>query len=594
MKPSAKRILVVGSGGREHAMALALAQDRDLAIFCAPGNPGIATLATVWNIPLDDVTALVDAAVRHQIDLVIPGPEAALVSGLADALATVGIACCGPSQAAAQLEASKVFMRELTTPLGIPGPKYQVARSEPELARAVEQFLDVPVVKADGLAAGKGVFLPNSKEECLQIGRELLAGKLGPAGQQILLEERLCGKEVSLFFACHGTQVVALPHARDHKRLCDEDQGPNTGGMGAISPNPDITAELVHRIEQEFVLPVLRTLTHRQTPFVGFLFVGVMLTAEGPRLLEFNVRFGDPEAEVILPRLSPGEFLRLCEATTQGRLPHFALSVLPHATCAVVVTARGYPSGPELGHVISVDAERLHASGATLLHNGTRQVTDTLRSAGGRVLTLLGKGDSPEVARQIAYEGICAIHFAGMHYRTDIGKTPCPLVSVIMGSPSDEAVMSAAVEVLRELDISHEVRIVSAHRTPEWMFAFAKQAESRGLSVIIAGAGGAAHLPGMVASLTTVPVLGVPIPATAMQGMDALLSIVQMPRGVPVGTLAIGKPGAANAALLAAEILAIARPQLRDRLHRFRTSQRDRVLLHGQNQPSDEAKETLR
>lgn len=575
-----QRILVVGSGGREHAMTRALSQSEDAILFCAPGNPGTATLATNLDVSIGDRSALVAASLHHGIDLVIPGPEGVLAEGLADALAQVGVACCGPSQAAAQLEASKVFMRELTAPLRIPSPQFEVVTSDAALLSAVDRFAEVPVVKADGLAAGKGVFLPSGRAECIEVGRALLAGMLGDAGRRILIEERLSGEEVSLFFACHGESCVALPHARDYKRLGDSDRGPNTGGMGAISPNPVVSSELVLQVERDFVKPVLRALCLRGTPFAGFLFVGLMLTAQGPRLLEFNVRLGDPEAQAILPRLSQGEFLRLCHAMVKGPLDGFVLSTLPVATCAVVVAACGYPQAVRTGDAIVIDEEALVRSGATLLHAGTRQHNGVLQTAAGRVLTVVGQGRSTEEARRAAYAGVTSVQFSGMQYRRDIGKSAdsAPWVSLIMGSESDRAVMSAAIELLCELQIPHEVRIVSAHRTPDWMFSYAKQAESRGLEVIIAGAGGAAHLPGMVASLTTVPVLGVPIPATVLQGMDALLSIVQMPKGVPVGTLAIGAPGAANAALLAAEICAISRPALRELLHRFRDTQRDRIM----------------
>lgn len=580
MNTPKRRVLVIGSGGREHAMIVALAQSEDVTLFCAPGNPGTASLATNLDASATDVAALAAMAKAHAIDLVIPGPEATLSLGIADELARVAIPCVGPSQAAARLESSKVFMRELTAPLRIPAPQCVVVRSVSELSAALGRFASPPVVKADGLAAGKGVFLPDGFDECRQVAAALLEGKLGEAGRQILIEERLCGVEVSLFFACHHETAVALPHARDHKRLGDSDEGPNTGGMGAVSPNPAIDADGVDKVQREFVLPVLRALCQKGCPFVGFLFVGLMMTADGPKLLECNVRLGDPEAQAILPRLGKGEFLRLCEAMVRGQLEHFVLNQLPDATCAVVLAASGYPEVARAGDEITIVADALQKSGASLVYGGTQKQNGVLTTAGGRVLTVVGQGKTPCLARRAAYAGVSAVRFSGMQYRRDIGgrETENPWVSVIMGSTSDHSVMSEATALLRELEIPHEVRVVSAHRTPEWMFQFAKEAESRGLEVIIAAAGGAAHLPGMVASLTTVPVLGVPIAATALQGMDALLSIVQMPRGVPVGTLAIGAPGAANAAFLAAEICALSRPSLRDRLHRVRNSQRDRVL----------------
>jgi len=403
-------------------MVRALRTSPFVELFCAPGNPGTAELATNLAIPSNDVGALVAAASAHQIDVVIPGPESVLVRGIADALQRRGIACCGPTQAASQLEASKVFMRQLTTSLQVPAPRSVLITERAQLASVLATWEGVPVIKADGLAGGKGVFLPDHKVECLQVAESLLGGLLGEAGRRILLEERLYGEEASLFFACHGSCCIALPHARDHKQLHEENRGPNTGGMGAVSPHPSLSPGTVAQVKQLMVLPTLRALEARGTPFVGLLFVGVMLTAQGPRLLEFNVRLGDPEAEAILPRLADGEFLRLCTATANDQLAEFSLASLERSTCAVVLASAGYPQCPQVGDPITIDERALAQSGAWLLHNGTCRIGGSLQTTGGRVLTVVAAADSLSQAITQSYRGAAAIHFPGMQLRQDIGR----------------------------------------------------------------------------------------------------------------------------------------------------------------------------
>lgn len=292
-------------------MARALASGPGVEILTAPGNPGTAALGTNLDLPADDVPALVATARDHRVELVVPGPEGPLVAGLADALVAAGIRCAGPGRAAARLEASKAFTRQVAAEAGVRSPVHRLVSDPAEIEAALAGFADPPVVKADGLAAGKGVMLPDDFDECRRLGRELLGGGLGEAGRRIVLEERLFGIEASLFYACRGTAFVALPHARDHKRLLEGDQGPNTGGMGAVSPNPAVGTDLERQVADEIIRPVLRVMVDRGTPFHGFLFAGLMLTTSGPALLEFNVRLGDPEAQAILPRIEQGRFLEV-------------------------------------------------------------------------------------------------------------------------------------------------------------------------------------------------------------------------------------------------------------------------------------------
>ncbi len=416
------KILVLGKGGREHALCRALAtMSPPPVLFVAPGNPGIAEYATTVHLDPCNIQAVVTFAQSTGIDCVIPGPEAPLVAGVTDALAQVGIACCGPSQAAAQLEGSKAFTRRLGLETGVPSPVFKVVTKPEEAREACESIPGVPVVKADGLAAGKGVYLPDTREECLAITQELLQGALGDAGKVVVLEERLVGIEASLFYACHGTDYVSLPHAKDHKRLLNNDQGPNTGGMGAVSPNPYVTPKVMQEVETLIVQPTLRVLKEKGMPFVGFLFVGVMITEQGVKLLEFNVRLGDPETEAILPRMLPGEFLRLSHATAHGKLQGFQLGVSEQATCAVVMASKGYPNNPELNTPIHVGTSFPHHT-CWIEHAGTSLHQGVLVTAGGRVAVVVASGNNVAEAQQKVYQGVSHVVFEGAHFRQDIGN----------------------------------------------------------------------------------------------------------------------------------------------------------------------------
>lgn len=415
------KILVVGQGGREHAICRALAND-GASLVAAPGNPGIAAHARCVAVKVDDVEGLVKLARDESVDLVVPGPEAALVAGLADALKHAGIPCCGPSRAAAQLEGSKSFMREIAYAAEVESPAFRVVRRDAEVATAMADIPGLPVIKADGLCAGKGVVLPDTRDACMQAARDFLAGSMGEAGRTVVLEERLAGVEASLFYACDGENLVALPHARDHKRIFDDDKGPNTGGMGAVSPNPVIDAKREQHVRDEIVMPVVRELKRRDTPYVGFLYAGVMISPTGDiKLLEFNARLGDPEAQAVLPRLAKGELSRLCLATATGKLEGFHLVVDHRTTVAVVVCAHGYPADPRKGDVITIDPA-LATADRWLDQAGTTLEGDVLRTNGGRVAAVVACGGSLREARAKAYAGVEHVHFAGKHFRRDIAR----------------------------------------------------------------------------------------------------------------------------------------------------------------------------
>jgi phosphoribosylamine--glycine ligase len=421
------RVLVVGSGGREHALCWALAASPLLTkLWCAPGNPGIATIAETVPISVLDLPALVGFARAHTVDLVVPGPEAPLVAGLADALAEAGIPCAGPGAAAARIEGEKSFAKEIASAAGIPTARY--ARFEnAEAARAHCRRLGAPlVVKADGLAAGKGVVVAGSVAEAEAAVTSFMdEQRLGAAGQVVLIEECLSGPEVSFFALCDGEHAVPLGAATDHKRAHDGDRGPNTGGMGAVAPAPALTPALAEAAAARIVRPALAELARRGSPFRGILFAGLMLTAEGPKLIEFNARFGDPECQALLPLLA-SDLLPALLAACEGELGDFDLRWHAGASVAVVLAARGYPEAPETGSEIRGLERAGSLPGVQIFHSGTRLAGGRLEAAGGRVLTVSGRGADLTQARSRAYDAVRAIDWPGGFYRRDIGGPPLP------------------------------------------------------------------------------------------------------------------------------------------------------------------------
>jgi phosphoribosylamine---glycine ligase len=396
------KVLVVGSGGREHALAWKIAQSEALdELHAAPGNPGIAELASCHPIRADDVEGLLGLCRQYQLDLVVVGPEAPLVAGIADHLRATGVTVFGPGAGAARIEGSKSFAKEVLRAAGVP--------TALELGEARAPC----VVKADGLAGGKGVFVCRTQEEADLALEQALA-----LGDAVVVEELLEGEEVSLFVLTDGVTALPLAPAQDFKRLRDDDEGPNTGGMGSYSPPPflaphevDELVDLVHR-------PVLNELAARGAPFVGLLYAGLMLTEEGPRVLEFNCRFGDPETQAILPRLT-GDFLGALARAAEGALGGADLSTGPDAAVSVVLAAEGYPEAPQVGMPIR-GVREAEESGAIVFHAGTAMQDGELVSAGGRALGVTGLGGSIAEARDKAYAAIALIDFRGAQYRRDV------------------------------------------------------------------------------------------------------------------------------------------------------------------------------
>ena len=436
-----RRVLVVGAGGREHAIAWSLARDPEVdLVLVAPGNPGMADVAELAPVPVTDATGLVALARQRGIDLVVIGPEVPLVAGVADALREAGIPTVGPGATAARLEGSKHVCREVARAAGVPMARGETLRDPAAALAMVRAMHGRAVVKADGLAAGKGVTVCDDLDTAESAVRAaMIDGAFGEAGRTVVIEEPLTGPEVSVIALCDETAVLALPAARDHKRLLEGDEGPNTGGMGALSPvdRPDETAvrailDLVHR-------PILAELARRGLAFRGVLFAGLMLTPDGPRLLECNVRFGDPETQVTLPRLSV-PLAPLLAAVAAGRLAETArslgitddlLPVTPEAAAGVVLAAQGYPDGPRTGDPIEgIAAAR--ATGALVFCAGVAGTAAAPITAGGRVLTVVGQGPDAATAIGRAYDAVAHVDFAGMQVRSDIGRTVEPALAGIV------------------------------------------------------------------------------------------------------------------------------------------------------------------
>lgn len=414
------RVLLVGGGGREHSLGWKIAQSPLLTrLYLAPGNPGLNLLGEPTGIPSDDIDGIVMTAKTRGIDLVVVGPEATLAAGLADRLKEAGIPCFGPSAAAAELESSKGFMKEIATAAGAPTAAF--ARfQEPAAAKAHLRTRNAPfVVKADGLAAGKGVFVAATLREAEDAIDSLLGGALGDAGREIIIEDYLDGEEASFFVIVDGATAVPLIAVQDHKRAFDGDKGPNTGGMGAYAPAPIFTDAVRQETMNRIIEPVIAEMARRGRPFKGVLFAGLMIGADGPKLIEFNVRFGDPECQVMM-RLMKSDLLPVLHAAATGNLKAETLDWSSDACALVVMAAKGYPGAYLKGSAIyGVDRAGL-CEGVVVFHAGTKLRDGALVSDGGRVLNITACGHTIRDAVERAYEGVGKIDWADGFYRRDI------------------------------------------------------------------------------------------------------------------------------------------------------------------------------
>jgi phosphoribosylamine---glycine ligase len=420
------RVLVLGGGGREHAIAWRLSRDPDVgAVVSAPGNPGMAGLGRCLPLDLGAPADALELARREHIDLTVVGPEAPLERGVADLFRREGRAIVGPSAGGAELECSKARAKRFMARHGIPTARFRICESADEAFAVVrsDEFQVPLVVKADGLAAGKGVVVAAGRSEAESAVRAAMVDRrFGAAGACVVVEECLTGPEVSFFVLCDGKYALPLGTAQDHKRALDDDRGPNTGGMGAFAPSPLMTPALQDEVLRRVVKPVLDGMQAQGEPYRGFLYVSLMLTAAGPQVIEFNVRFGDPEAQVVMPLLE-GRFARLLMASATSGLRDVApVHTSPERAVGVVLASAGYPGTAETGYPIR-GVERAEArSGVLVFQAGTRRAGDDLVTAGGRVLTVVGRGGDYETAMKVAYDAVNDVAFDGMQYRHDIGR----------------------------------------------------------------------------------------------------------------------------------------------------------------------------
>jgi phosphoribosylamine--glycine ligase len=563
------KILVVGGGGREHALVWKIARsERVSKIYCAPGNAGIAESAECVPIAAEDIDGLVDFAKKERISLTVVGPEGALSLGIVDRFEGERLPVFGPNRKACELESSKSFAKAMMKKYGIPSAEGR-SFTEFKEAEAFVRSMGAPVVvKADGLAAGKGVVVCKTVSEAENALEQMMIRRVfGDAGNRVVIEEVLSGEEASFLAFTDGKTILPLPTSQDHKAVFDNDQGPNTGGMGAYSPAPIIDSYFHRKIMDTVMTPIVRGMAAEGRPYRGVLYAGLMIHRDSIKVLEFNCRFGDPEAQPLLMRLK-NDMVPVMEAVIEGRLEQCRLEIDPRAAVCVVMASGGYPGAYDKGHPISGLKAVEGMKDVVVFHAGTGIQGRDIVTTGGRVLGVTALGESIEESISRAYESVSKIEWKEVQYRSDIGrkalkrlKTP-PAVGIVMGSDSDLKVMEEAAAVFKKFEIPFEMTVASAHRSPRRATDFAASAKERGMKVIIAGAGMAAHLAGVLAAHTTLPVIGVPIDSSPLQGLDALLSTVQMPPGIPVATVSVGKAGARNAAILAAQILSLSDPRL--------------------------------
>ena len=417
------RILLIGGGGREHALAWKLRQSAHCqTLYAAPGNAGIAQIAECVPLAAKAIPDIVAFAKRNAIDLVVVGPESPLIAGLADALQEAHILCFGPSRAAAQLEGSKAFAKQILAEVGAPTAPFAVF-DDPDAARSYlrTRFLEHPcVIKADGEALGKGVFVCETLSDALEAVEFLMVERgLGTAGTRIVVEDRLYGREMSLLCLTDGQTALPMPPVRDYKRALDGDRGPNTGGMGCYTPLPDATPALIEAALRQIVRPVISEMARRGTPYRGVLYAGLMIQDDQPYTLEFNCRFGDPETQVLMPLLE-GDLVELALATIEGRLHETSVRFAPRAAVCVVLASGGYPHEYRTGLPIEGLEQAIESPNVLVFHAGTRTENGQIVTAGGRVLNIVGLGDTVAQARENAYRAVQQIRFEGMHYREDI------------------------------------------------------------------------------------------------------------------------------------------------------------------------------
>lgn len=619
------KVLVVGSGGREHALAWKLfASPRAEGIFCAPGNAGTALLGHNLDVQATDVEGVVSVAQARGVDLVVVGPEAPLAAGLVDALAERGIKAFGPTKAAARLEWSKAWAKEFLQRHRIPTAHAEVVESAQQARDAVARVGLPIVLKADGLAGGKGVWVCQDEQTLVTALDALFeSAALGEAAARVLVEQYLEGPELSVLAFVDGERIAVMPPARDYKRLEDGDRGPNTGGMGGFTRPAYATPDLMGRLEWEVLRPTVQGMAAEGTPYRGVLYAGLMLTRDGPRVLEFNCRFGDPEAQVILPLLE-SDLLEICLAVAEGRLDPSSVRWGGGVTCGVVLAASGYPHDPRTGDVIGglddLEPGVLAFHGGTQLRTSSRFLGGTTRNVvtnGGRVLTVVATATTLAIARSLAYEGVDGIEFAGGRFRSDIAlgeqdsvfaaapdpwtlpkdapdlqpaaiatvsqpaappTAAVPPVLLYAPSDADSSALAPTLEVLRSLGVECRLERASAHRDAATVEAAVRGAAERGARLMVVAAGGEPALPGLVASWSGLPTIGVPVATSGRAPQDSMLAAAAVPDGTPIAVVSADPAGARVAGWLAASILALADPLA---MQRYRAAREAAVRTGG-------------
>ena len=543
------RLLLIGGGAREHALAWKLTAERGVdEVICSPGNAGIARLGRCLPIDIGDPDAILQLATREAVDFTIVGPEMPLASGVADVFAGADRPLFGPVRAAARLESSKAFAKDFMARHGVPTAGFASVARRPTRSRrsratsSAFRWSSRPTVSQPARASPSP---PTGVTAETAVREAMVDRRFGDAGARIVIEACMVGPEASLFVVCDGRRGVSLPYAQDHKRAYDDDQGPNTGGMGAFAPSQLVNRDLDARITHEIVEPVLAGLVAEALEYRGVLYVGLMLTADGPKVVEFNVRFGDPEAQVVLPMIET-DLAPVLLAAARGDLGDARWQVTSDPHVGVVLASGGYPGAYDKGCPITGLEAAAGQPGVVVFHAGTAQHEDRIVTSGGRVLTVVGRGGSFTEAIERAY-GAAGAHRLRREARQDRHRQEGAghgrrvreqmaerQVQILMGSDSDAPVMQRCVDVLGEFGVTCQMTVASAHRSPERVLRIVSEAPAHGVKLFVVGAGAAAHLAGVVAAHSTLPVIGVPIDSSPLQGWDALLATVQMPPGVPV------------------------------------------------------------
>lgn len=583
-------VLLIGSGGREHALAWKLSQSPQVGhIYASPGSSAIAAMAAAAScVPLSSHEEIIAFAKTKGVGLTVIGPEVPLVEGLTDQMEAAGLKVFGPSQAAAQLEGSKAFAKAFMEQFHIPTSPFVVFTDAKSALKHLETLPPPYVIKADGLAAGKGVVICENQKAAIAAIDSMMGEKVfGDAGAQVVIEGFLSGEEASYFVISDGTDYISLTSTQDHKPIGELDTGPNTGGMGAYGPAPVVSDEVEKKVLERIVEPTLKGMATNGHPYRGVLYVGLMIDHLGdPYVVEYNCRFGDPECQPLMMLLE-SDLMEIFMGVVEGEIKTVKPVWRKGSAACMVMASAGYPGNYTTGCTISgleTKPEGSKPADVQVFHAGTTIENNIWKTKGGRVLGITAWGENLSKALETGYQALSGITFEGATYRRDIGikglkreNTDRPEINVgiVIGSASDMNIAQKATDVLESLGIRYRLAVSSAHRTPERTRKFIEETENKGAEVFIAIAGMAAALPGVVAAETLKPVVGVPVDASPMGGLDALLSIAQMPPGIPVATVAVG--GGVNAAVLAAEILALKYSDVQAALKEYRIGQQQKV-----------------